>query len=80
MSKPIKEMSRKELESECVHLRTCYFSMKDSLEDAKTEHIINDLPFVREIKERLSKADKDSTQKEFVNNMIDDWISEMEKN
>jgi hypothetical protein len=37
----------------------------------------NDLQFLKEMRERLTKAPYDGTQYEFLGNMIDDWIHEL---
>ena len=39
-----------------------------------------DLKFLKEIKERLIKSERDITQKEYVMKMIEDWIFELETN
>lgn len=44
--------------------------------EAKTK---KDIDFLKEMKERHSKCQKDAVEYEYLGNMIDDWIDELSK-
>lgn len=58
------------------------FKLQSDIEHLKWEQAQKDIPFLKEIKERLMKfRDKnDTTELEMVFNMIDHWIDELEEN
>ena len=43
----------------------------------KNEKTAADIEFLKELKKRVKKADRDITQKEYALKMIDDWILEL---
>jgi hypothetical protein len=57
------------------------FKLQDDIEMLKWEQAQKDLPFLREMRERLNKyyKNQDITQLDMVNKMIEDWITELEK-
>lgn len=68
-----------ELESELEHHKLVIFSLQTDLELKEyNETVGKDLPFLREILDRFRKSDRDPTQREYVEQMLKDWISELE--
>jgi hypothetical protein len=57
------------------------FKLQSDIDTLKWEEANKNCPFLKEIKARLEKyaSNKDITQLEMVNNMIDHWIEEYEK-
>lgn len=57
------------------------FKLQSDIEQLKWEQAQKDIPFLKEIKARLTKYrdGKDVTQLEMVFNMLDHWIDELEE-
>lgn len=69
----------KELESELEHHKRVIFSLQTDLENKKWFDVYEkDLIFLREMLERFEKSDRDVTQREYVEQMLKDWIAELE--
>lgn len=69
----------KELESELEHHKRDVFSLQTDLENKKWFDVYEkDLLFLREILERFEKSDRDVAQREYVEQMLKDWIAELE--
>lgn len=58
------------------------FKLQDDIKTLNWERAQKDIPFLKEIKDRIEKYQqcKDVTQFEMAITMIDDWICELEKN
>ena len=68
-----------ELESELEHHKTVIFSLQTDLELKQyNETAGKDLPFLREIQDRFRKSERDCTQREYIEQMLSDWIAELE--
>jgi len=69
----------KELESDLDHHKRVIFSLQTDLENKKWFDVYEkDLIFLREMLERFEKSDRDVTQREYVEQMLKDWIAELE--
>lgn len=57
------------------------FKLKTDIEEMKWEQAEKDIPFLKEMKQRLEKYRdrEDVTELEMVFNMIDHWIDELEE-
>lgn len=64
---------------ECSFLRQVIFKMEGDVKNNNWQRADNDIKFLSEIKKRLDKAVTDPTEMQMVNQMIDDWVSSLEK-